>query len=449
MVTWQNITEFNSIYGTGDKVKNKIFIKVSNADDCEFLVQNLSSIDTASLIFLANDNYRQIIAKNQLYSLKMSDFTALQAEVNALEGRVDNLDAYIGYVSELETTQKIVVKAINELYDLVGTESVAYQISEAIEDVQSQIDTNKSDIQDLQARTITLKTATGENILNIDYSADVDGENNPTGGITYTLSTVTAALDSEINEKIDNALSLDSNQESIKVLKQLAYEIGYFKTEGVAYWENEDGVAYSVIDVIMSKLNGQMTQEEIEAELAEKIENININNVAGTITDKIAYVTLDTDNILVDEEIARPIVPQDGSISYSNMTVSDAIRILNSNINEAIQNAGVTGLTQGDGVILQSPVKTGEAYQGNVLVKATGETVKLAYNISYISDADVSTMSVTDAIAILAQKINTNSDRLDGHDTRLDTAEQDITDIKDDITKLQSNMSYLEWTEIN
>lgn len=449
MATWQNITEFNSIYGTGDKVKNKIFIKVSKAEDCEFLVQNLSGIDTASLIFLANDNYRQIIAKNQLYSLKMSDFTALQAEVNALEGRVDNLDAYIGYVSELETTQKIVVKAINELYDLVGTESVAYQISEAIEDVQSQIDTNKSDIQDLQARTITLKTATGEQILNIEYSADVDGENNPTGDITYTLSTVTSALDSEINDKIDNALSLDSNQESIKVLKQLAYEIGYFKTEGVAYWENEDGVAYSVIDVIMSKLNGQMTQEEIEAELAEKIENININNVAGTITDKIAYVTLDTDNILVDEEIARPIVPQDGSISYSNMTVSDAIRILNSNINEAIQNAGVTGLTQGEGVILQSPVKTGDAYQGNVLVKATGETVKLAYNISYISDADVSTMTVTDAIAILAQKINTNSDRLDGHDTRLDTAEQDILDIKDDITKLQSNMSYLEWTEIN
>ena len=449
MATWANITEFNTLYGSGNKVKNKIFIKVSNAEDCEFLVQNLSGIDTASLIFLANDNYRQIIAKNQLYSLKMSDFTALQAEVNALEGRVDNLDAYIGYVSELETTQKIVVKAINELYDLVGTESVAYQISEAIEDVQSQIDTNKSDIQDLQARTITLKTATGEQILNIDYSADVDGENNPTGGITYTLSTVTAALDSEINEKIDSALSLDSNQESIKVLKQLAYEIGYFKTEGTAYWENEDGVAYSVIDVIMSKLNGQMTQQEIEAELAEKIENININGIAGTVSDNIAYVTLDTDNILVDEEIARPIVPQDGSISYSNMTVSDAIRILNGNINEAIQNAGVTGLRQGEGVILQSATKTGEAYQGEVTVKATGETVKLAYNISYISGEDVSTMSVTDAIAILAQKINTNSDRLDGHDTRLDTAEQDITDIKDDILELQTNMSYLEWTEIN
>lgn len=449
MATWTNITEFNSIYGTGDKVRNKIFIKVSNADDCEFLVQNLSGIDTASLIFLANDNYRQIIAKNQLYSLKMSDFTALQAEVNALEGRVDNLDAYIGYVSELETTQKIVVKAINELYDLVGTESVAYQISEAIEDVQSQIDTNKADIRDLQARTITLKTATGEQILNIEYSADVDGENNPTGGITYTLSTVTAALDSEINDKIDSALSLDSNQDAIKILKQLAYEIGYFKTDESSYWVNPDGVAYSVIDIIMDKLNGQMTQAEIEAELAEKIENININGIAGTVSDNIAYVTLNTDNILVDEEIARPIVPQDGSISYSDMTVSDAIRILNANIDEAIQNAGVTGLTQGEGVILQSTTKTGEAYQGNVTVKATGETVKLAYNISYISGEDVSTMSVTDAIAILAQKINTNSDRLDSHDTRLDTAEQDITDIKDDILELQTNMSYLEWTEIN
>lgn len=467
MAKWASITDFNEQYGTGNAIKNKIFIKVQNADDCEFLVQNLASIDVPSLIFLAHNDYRQIIAKNQLYSLKMSDFTSLQTDVstlqtdvNVLDGRVDNIDSYIanletyidsinGYIgnmSELEHSQTILVNAINDLYDLIGDESVSYQITQAIEAVQEQVDNNTSDITDLKARTISIVQATGEEILNVSWEADLDGENNPTGGVTYTLSTVKNALDSEITEKIDNALSLDSNQDAIKILKQLAYEIGYFKTDESSYWVNPDGVAYSVIDIIMDKLNGQMTQAEIEEELAQKLENININNIAGNISNNVAYVTLDSDDIKLDPETANKIATLDDDVN--NMSISYAINILNDNINEAIENAGVTALVQGGGVVLTSASQTGDSYQGKVTITATGQTVKLAYNVSYISGEDTSEMSITDAISILSKKINDNSDAIEGHETRLTTAETDITDMKEDIQELQQNMSYLEWSII-
>lgn len=450
MAKWSTITEFNEQYGTGNTIKNKIFIKVQNAEDCQFLVDNLASIDVPSLIFLAHNDYRQIIAKNQLFCINYSQFNELSGDVTNLETRVDNIDtyignlnsyideinSYIGNVNELESTTKIVVSAINDLYGRVGDDTVANQIQEAISSINEDISYINDDIAELQARTISV--VSGDDFISVVPTEELDGENNPTGHVTYTISAVSNMLDTEIMDKINDALSLDSNQESIKVLKQLAYEIGYFKTEGIAYWENEEGVSYSVIDVIMDKLNGQMTQEEIEELLAIKLENVNINDVQGEIRDNIAYVTLDTDDLLVSYDIAREIITTGSSSNPENMSISDALQILNNNISDVIQSAGVSGIVQGDGVQLIGNAE-GNVYTGNVGISTNAGLISLGEDISYISDSDTTTMSIAEALSILSEKIKTNEDIIAVHETRLETVE-------DDVNELKNQMSYLEWS---
>lgn len=453
MAKWSTITEFNEQYGTGNAIKNKIFIKVQNADDCQFLVDNLANIDVPSLIFLAHNDYRQIIAKNQLFCINYSQFDELSSDVTNLETRVDNIDtyignlnsyidninSYIGNVSELESTTKIIVSAINDLYGRVGDDTVANQIQEAISYINEDISYINDDITELKARTISI--VSGDDFINVDHTDELDGENNPTGHVTYTISAVSNMLDTEIMDKINDALSLDSNQESIKVLKQLAYEIGYFKTEGIAYWENEDGVSYSVIDVIMDKLNGQMTQEEIEELLAIKLENVNINNVQGEISDNIAYITLDTDDLLVSYDIAREIITAGSSSDPENMSISDALQILNNNISDVIQSAGVSGIVQGDGIQLIGNAE-GNVYTGNVGISTNAGLISLGEDISYISDSDTTSMSIAEALSILSEKIKNNKDIIDIHETRLETVE-------DDVNELKEQMSYLEWSIID
>ena len=455
MATWANITEFNEQYGTGNAIKNKIFIKVQKAEDCAFLVENLASIDVLSLIFLSHANYRQIIAKNQLYSLKMQDFTNLQTSVGDIEDRVDNIDSYIGNlnsyidtintymgdVEQLQSSQKVIVSAINDLYDKVGDTSVADQIADAIEDIQEQIDNHtesisylQDDINDLKAKTITVVAADGEELISVDYNVDSE-----TGAVTYTLASTASVISEEIADKIDEALSIDSNQESIKVLKQLAYEIGYFKSDSASYWEDENGVSYSVIDMIMEKLNGTMSQQEIEEKLDSKLENININSIEGTITNHIAYVQLDTDDILLSYDIASQINTEGSSIDPNSMSISDALNILSDNIDTAITAAGVTGIIQGEGVSITGTTQEGTAYKGNVTINADGTTLHLGDNVSYLDTEDSTGMSISDAIALLASKINDNKETIDAHEDRLDDLDEEIADIN-------QKLSYLEWS---
>lgn len=455
MATWANITEFNEQYGTGNAIKNKIFIKVQKAEDCAFLVNNLASIDVPSLIFLSHNDYRQIIAKNQLYSLKMQDFTNLQTSVGDIEDRVDNIDSYIGNLNSyidtintymgdvelLQSSQKVIVSAINDLYDKVGDTSVADQIAYAIEDIQEQIDNHtesisylQDDINDLKAKTITVVAGDGEELISVDYNI-----NNETGAVTYTLTSTASVISEEIADKIDEALSIDSNQESIKVLKQLAYEIGYFKSDSASYWEDENGVSYSVIDMIMEKLNGTMSQQEIEEKLDSKLENININSIEGTVTNNIAYVQLDTDDILLSYDIAYQINTEGSSVDTNGMSISDALQILSDNIDTAITAAGVTGIIQGEGVNVTGTTQEGNAYKGNITINADGTTLHLGYNVSYLDVDDSTGMSISDAIALLATKVNDNKEIIDTHEDRLDDLDEEIADIN-------QKLSYLEWS---
>lgn len=455
MATWANITEFNEQYGTGNAIKNKIFIKVQKAEDCAFLVNNLASIDVPSLIFLSHNDYRQIIAKNQLYSLKMQDFTNLQTSVGDIEDRVDNIDSYIGNLNSyidtintymgdvelLQSSQKVIVSAINDLYDKVGDTSVADQIADAIEDIQEQIDNHtesisylQDDINDLKAKTITVVAGDGEELISVDYNI-----NNETGAVTYTLTSTASVISEEIADKIDEALSIDSNQESIKVLKQLAYEIGYFKSDSASYWEDENGVSYSVIDMIMEKLNGTMSQQEIEEKLDSKLENININSIEGTVTNNIAYVQLDTDDILLSYDIAYQINTEGSSVDTNGMSISDALQILSDNIDTAITAAGVTGIIQGEGINVTGTTQEGNTYKGNITINADGTTLHLGDNVSYLDVDDSTGMSISDAIALLALKVNDNKEIIDTHEDRLDDLDEEIADIN-------QKLSYLEWS---
>ena len=222
-------------------------------------------------------------------------------------------------------------------------------------------------------------------------------------------------------------------------MKQLAYEIGYFKSDSASYWEDENGVSYSVIDMIMEKLNGTMSQQEIEEKLDSKLENININSIEGTITNHIAYVQLDTDDILLSYDIASQINTEGSSIDPNSMSISDALNILSDNIDTAITAAGVTGIIQGEGVSITGTTQEGTAYKGNVTINADGTTLHLGDNVSYLDTEDSTGMSISDAIALLASKINDNKETIDAHEDRLDDLDEEIADIN-------QKLSYLEWS---
>ena len=246
-------------------------------------------------------------------------------------------------VADTDTVNQAISKLENQID---AAEEAAKAAATVIASGSSADTTEHLEIATTTDPTTSAKTYTF-NLKDIASQTDL----NALSAKTFTVATSSnASITTDVTDAADGTKSLDLITDASKI--QMS---GFTSTDVLSGITPSSSIteAFKEVEKVIAE-----NEETVSAALndleATKVENITVNGVSGTVTDKVASVTIDGNDVVLGADYEKP---SQGSAIVTGDTVDQALGKLEAKVDAAVAG-GVTSIVPGNGIAVDATQTT-------------------------------------------------------------------------------------------